>query len=168
MSRRSFLRVRMRKEELAPRPPWALEEDEFIQRCTRCDACVTVCPSGILVRADGGFPVVDFTRGECTFCAACLIHCEPRALRREAEDAAPWLLRAVIGEGCLAQHGVECRVCGENCPQSAIRFRLRAGAVARPELDLEICTGCGACVGPCPTRAILVRAPAPEAVEIQI
>lgn len=167
-SRRSFLRARMRKEEVALRPPWAVAEDEFVQRCTRCDACVSACPTGILIRADGGFPAVDFTRGECTFCGECLSHCEPRALLRAGAHSAPWAVRARIGERCLAQQGVECRVCGENCPQAAIRFRLRAGGVALPELDVDACTGCGACVAPCPTRAILVCVPAPGTVEIPI
>lgn len=130
-----------------------------MQRCTRCGACAQACPTGIVVPGDGGFPVVDFRRGECTFCARCVDRCEPRALVRSAEHATPWAVRASIGERCLATQGVECRVCGENCPQAAIRFRPRLGGVARPALDPEACNGCGACVAPCPAQAIRVAAP---------
>ena len=130
--RRSFLRGRPRVGAPALRPPWARDEAAFIAACTRCDACIEVCPATILVRADGGFPSVDFSRGECTFCAQCVARCEPHALAREAELAPPWALRASIGEACLAEAGVECRICGENCPAGAIRFRPRLGKVAQP------------------------------------
>ena len=36
----------------------------------------------------------------------------------------------------------------------AIRFPLVAGGVPRPEIDTGACTGCGACVAPCPVNAI--------------
>lgn len=143
----------------APRPPWAREERDFISSCTRCDACIDACPTAILVRADGGFPAVDFSRGECTFCGDCVTHCAPRALLRPAEGDAPWSLKASIGQACLAAAGVECRVCGETCRVGAIRFRPRIGGVALPQLEAEACTGCGACFAPCPTRAIVVQAP---------
>lgn len=158
-SRRGFLRGRVRAAAPAPRPPWAREERDFISSCTRCDACIDACPTAILVRADGGFPAVDFSRGECTFCGDCVTHCAPRALLRPAEGDAPWSLKARIGQACLAAAGVECRVCGENCPVGAIRFRPRIGGVALPQLEAEACTGCGACFAPCPTRAIVVQAP---------
>lgn len=155
-SRRGFLRGRMRRVEPAQRPPWALDEAAFLDRCTRCDACVKACPTRILVNGDGGFPMVDFAQGECTFCGECVRHCEPAALTPEAGE--PWLLKAQIGAGCIAHQGVECRVCGESCPTGAIRFRLQRGGVAQPDLNLERCNGCGACFAPCPTRAIEVKA----------
>nr|WP_083483069.1 ferredoxin-type protein NapF [Thauera sp. 63] len=158
-SRRGFLRGRVRAAAPAPRPPWAREERDFISSCTRCDACIDACPTAILVRADGGFPAVDFSRGECTFCGDCVTHCAPRALLRPAEGDAPWSFKASIGQACLAAAGVECRVCGETCPAGAIRFRPRIGGVALPQLEAEACTGCGACFAPCPTRAIVVQAP---------
>ncbi|HQZ02458.1 MAG TPA: ferredoxin-type protein NapF [Thauera sp.] len=157
-ARRSFLRGSMRAVAAAIRPPWALGEAEFISACTRCDACIDACPTSILMRADGGFPGVDFSRGECTFCADCVTACEPRALVRVLDEPAPWALRAQIGRACLAEAGVECRVCGERCPTVAIRFRPRLGGVALPQLDAAACTGCGACFAPCPTRAILIKA----------
>ena len=156
--RRNFLRGRSRAEVPAPRPPWARDETAFIAACTRCDACIKACPTTVLVRADGGFPSVDFSRGECTFCAQCVASCEPHALARATELVPPWTLRARIAETCLAEAGVECRICGENCPTGAIRFRPRLGGVAQPQLDVAACTGCGACFAPCPTRAIVVKA----------
>ncbi len=165
VSRRGFLRMGRRTVEPARRPPWAIDEILFIDRCTRCDRCIEACPTQILTRMDGGFPGVDFSRGECSFCAECLSRCELQALFRAEAGAPPWTLVAAIGPECLAERGVECRVCGEACPAGAIRFRLQRGGVARPILDAGGCTGCGACIGPCPTRAIGMQSDNPIPTE---
>lgn len=158
LSRRSFLRGRIRTVAPAQRPPWALAEAAFVDRCTRCNACIEACPTAILVPGEGGYPVVDFSHGECTFCADCVTRCEPAALGRASAADEAWPIRAWVGESCLAANGVECRVCGESCPTGAILFRPRAGGAALPELRLESCNGCGACFAPCPVRAIAVKA----------
>lgn len=156
-TRRGFLRVGVREVAPARRPPWAVPEAVFIERCTRCDQCIDACPAQILIHMDGGFPGVDFARGECTFCGDCVTRCEPGALSRSNVAARPWLIVAGIGNACLAAQGTECRVCGEVCPTGAIRFRPQRGGVSRPQLDAAACTGCGACFGPCPTRAITIK-----------
>lgn len=155
LSRRGFFRGRVRpRAEI--RPPWALDEGEFVDRCTRCNDCLKVCPTGILVAGDGGYPTVDFSLGECTFCGDCVTACQPNALHRHGEQPA-WPYRAQIGEDCLPRQGVECRVCGDFCEPRAIRFVPRIGGCPQPEIDLGNCTGCGACVAPCPVTAIRVR-----------
>lgn len=156
LSRRSLLRGRLRSVVPGLRPPWAPGEADFLARCTRCGECMPACPTVVIVPGDGGYPVVDFSRGECTFCGACADRCAPSALLRSATRV-PWALKAAVGETCLAHRGVECRVCGECCEQSAIRFRPRLGGVALPELDAAACNGCGACVAPCPVRAIAME-----------
>jgi ferredoxin-type protein NapF len=156
-ARRAFFRGRPHtRAEI--RPPWALVEVEFSARCTRCDDCLAACPTGILVAGDGGFPTVDFRRGECTFCGDCAAACRPQALLRVSGQA-PWPCVASVGEACLPRRGVECRVCGEFCDARAIRFAPRVGGSPLPEIDAARCTGCGACVAPCPVSAMTVRAP---------
>lgn len=157
-NRRDFLRGRRANIPAELRPPWARGSGSFEERCTRCGDCQRACPTGIVVVGGGGFPKVDFGRGECTFCGDCVSACVPAALERVG-DVAPWSLRARIGEACLASRGVECRVCGEACGVGAIRFRPQIGGVTLPQLDGSACTGCGACLAPCPTQAISV---APE------
>ena len=157
LTRRSLLFGRQATEAPALRPPWALPESDFASRCTRCDACVRACPEQVLVRGGDGLPRCVATSGDCTFCGECLSRCEPQALFRGEVGAPPWAMVAAIGTDCLAARGVECRVCGEACPEGAIRFHLQRGGVARPVLDAGRCTGCGACIGPCPTRAIAMQ-----------
>lgn len=148
------------RESVPVRPPWSLPEDRFTELCSRCDDCVTVCPTHLLRRCDGGFPIVDFSQAACTFCAECVRVCKTGALVKEAETSLPWLLLASIGDACLAKQKVECRVCGEACDAGALHFRPTLGGVSLPELDAAACTGCGACVAPCPVRAIECRPPA--------
>ena len=133
------------------RPPWALAEQAFLDACTRCAACVPACPTQIIVVVRG-YPEVDFKRGECTFCGECVAACKDRALVRDGRE--PWTIKAQVADNCLARRGVECRVCGDPCPVTAIRFSPRLGGPPVAEVDTALCTGCGACVAPCPVAAI--------------
>jgi ferredoxin-type protein NapF len=152
--RRGFLRGRPGAAQ-AIRPPWALAEPAFLAACTRCADCIAACPQGIVIAGEGGYPSVDFQRGECTFCADCVSACRPRALTRTG-DSPPWALLARIGDNCLARRDIECRVCGDWCGAGAIRFAPRLGGSPLPAIDGGRCTGCGACVAPCPSAAIAI------------
>ena len=155
-SRRGFLRGRPRpRAEI--RPPWALAEAAFIDRCTRCNDCLKVCPTGIIVAGDGGYPRIDFQRGECTFCTACVTACLPHALQRQDEAQPAWAYKASISSACLPERGIECRVCGDFCDANAIRFSPRLGGSPLPEIEAAKCTACGACLAPCPAKAIAIR-----------
>lgn len=90
-----------------------------------------------------GYPQVDFGAGACTFCAECVRVCTPAALRPD-EGAAPWSIKASVNEKCLAERGVECRICGEHCDAEAIRFPPPSQRTALPVIDTATCTGCGA------------------------
>jgi ferredoxin-type protein NapF len=68
----------------------------------------------------------------------------------------------VIGETCFAFQGIACMSCRDACAPGAIRFTLARGG-ARPELDLETCTGCGDCLPVCPAGAIASLSPAEAA-----
>lgn len=34
------------------RPPWAIEESQFLSLCSRCGDCFEACPNGLLRPAD--------------------------------------------------------------------------------------------------------------------
>lgn len=155
ISRRRFLRGDFSGSRSAPRPPLARAEAAFAAACTRCRDCVNACPQRILVLDGAGRPTVDFGRGECTFCGKCVEACTPRALERR-EGAPPWQRKALIEGACLAMANVVCRACGDACPERAIRFRPKPMAAAQPEVIGALCTGCGACVAPCPARAVRI------------
>ena len=154
-SRRNFLRGKVSTHAAQLRPPWAGAEGEFTALCTRCGDCARTCPTRIIKQGDAGYPTVDFALGECTFCGNCAAACQPQALRRNEETPA-WRIRAKIGETCLANRQVECRICGDHCPVTAIRFSPRLGGPPLVEIDANTCNGCGACVAPCPVAALSV------------
>ena len=149
-SRRRLL-TRRRKPDLQ-RMPWVIDEETFTDTCTRCNKCINACETQIIAKGDGGFPTVDFQRGECTFCYRCAEACPEPLFQPQSEQ--PWPLVAQVNEGCLAHQNIECRSCGDACEVMAIRFKLQLGGVAKPELDTSVCTGCGGCVSVCPASAI--------------
>lgn len=133
--------------------PWVNPEVDFIATCTRCEACVSACETNIIRHGDGGFPTIDFSQGECTFCQQCADACPEPIF--DTNQSAPWPEQKVaVTQSCLAHQGVYCRSCGELCEQEAISFK--PGISSVPEIDVADCTGCGACIAPCPTQAIAV------------
>ncbi|WP_281646775.1 ferredoxin-type protein NapF [Parendozoicomonas sp. Alg238-R29] len=139
----------------AVRPPWSLPEEQFLNSCERCNDCITACETNLLKRGDGGFPEADFSHAECTFCEACVNACNHGAISKNTSHQ-PWQITAQIKSNCLAQNKVHCRTCSEQCEQEAIQFRLAPGGIALPNLETELCNGCGACVASCPVSAIAV------------
>ncbi|MET0084139.1 MAG: ferredoxin-type protein NapF [Sedimenticola sp.] len=154
ISRTQFLRGDLTGRSVPIRPPWALAEALFVEKCTRCDKCREACIDGLIVNGQGGFPQMDFTRGGCDFCSDCVAVCEPEALYRPTKEAEPWSLGATILKSCLSLNGVTCRSCGDVCDARAITFSLQVGGRAKPMIDPVRCTGCGACLSVCPAKAV--------------
>ena len=139
----------------AIRPPWA-DLANFTEKCTACSGCISACEMGILIKGAGGYPEVDFSQGrkECSFCQACVNACEAPVFRTVSEQ--PWQHKVEIEASCLAFHGVECRSCEDSCESRAIRFKREIGRSATPQVQLESCNGCGACLSICPTQSMKV------------
>lgn len=159
LSRRAFFRIRERSPKPPSRPPWALAEAGFVAACSaECEsACIEACPERILVCAADGRPEIRFELGACTFCANCAEACPTGALVKHdacGRQLSPWSLKAVVANRCLAISGITCRACGEACAEDAIVFRLGLNGTALPAVSDDTCTGCGACVKPCPVDAI--------------
>ncbi|UAB72541.1 ferredoxin-type protein NapF [Vibrio sp. SCSIO 43132] len=151
---RRRLFTRNNESENQPRMPWVKDALEFTEQCTRCNQCASGCETKIIKLGSGGFPIVDFDLGECTFCYQCADACPEKLFT--PQDSTPWNAKAAISNTCLASQNVECRSCGDMCETMAIQFQLSIGKVAQPNLNLDECNGCGACVSVCPTSSINV------------
>ncbi len=138
------------------RPPWALLEEQFLDKCTTCGDCIRACPDNLLVAGRAEYPVIDFSLGACDFCQECLFACKPKALAQIETESSPWNIKAEIQPNCLSSNAVMCRSCGDACDEHAIRFELKTGGVAKPILDKDKCTGCGGCFAVCPIDAIQI------------
>jgi len=146
----SFTRPFRREERRTPiYPPYFHSREDF-ERCLDCSdkSCEKVCEEGIIEIVDG-IPILNFSRSGCTFCDECARACELAVLKVEEKRFLPAMVIDPIE--CLAWHGTICSSCRDACLDRAIEFV----GLFRPEIKGN-CTGCGFCVGVCPTGAISV------------
>lgn len=156
-SRRQFLRGGKRNAAAGIRPPGVLEA--ALSACTGCGNCREHCPTSIIDLEDG-LPIVDFSRGECTFCGSCAEVCPEPVFTGNTSNGFDHIV--AIDASCLPLHHVDCQACRDACPTDAIRFRPVRGGPFLPDLVVEACTGCGACISVCPVAAIAVATPSTE------
>lgn len=162
VSRRALF-ARFRGGPVQLRPPWAVGEVLFTDRCTQCGACRDSCPTGLITNGHAGYPIVDFTAASCSFCGACREICEADCFDPVTDE--PWGLKAAVSTSCVETKGVACRVCQDGCDANAIRFKPAIGGRSEPWIDEDDCTGCGVCLSLCPVSAITISHPRPETAE---
>ncbi len=158
------------------RPPGSIPEDEFLTRCIACGACIKACPNHAL--GPGGIfdglhqistPRLMALNGFCEpGCIACTYVCPTLALRPVKTEDKPFVKMgtAVVNKHhCLAWKGdSRCMICMRKCPYQAIKEQeIESGdtTISGPEVDKNLCTGCGACerfcaMGPQPAIKIFV------------
>ncbi len=152
------------------RPPWALDELEFLLACTRCGECEKACPHDVvfglsarLGASVAGTPALDLLNHGCHLCEdwPCVAACEPGALALPEIEGGrrywPRLALASIDTGqCLPYQGPECGACRDSCPiDGALGWEGE-----RPVIKAERCSGCGLCREACIMQppAILITA----------
>lgn len=148
------------------RPPGALAEDEFLDRCYSSGQCVHACPVAAikLARSDSPRldrrPFIDPDVQACVVCddLSCMHACPSGALSPVPKDAIDMGLAIVDLELCVRSQGEDCQICVDKCPIGA-----RAIEIPQPGAAVIVhatgCTGCGVCQMYCPTepRAIVVE-----------
>lgn len=147
------------------RPPGALPEAAFLDRCLRCGLCMRACPSNGLQPAwlaagpEGMFsPVLTPRRGPCEpDCNLCGQVCPTQAITPLPLTEKRWAKiggAVVHNNRCLAwAEDKRCVVCQEVCPFGAVECVQTAGAlVPVPLVKAAKCFGCGYCEQHCPAR----------------
>jgi polyferredoxin len=154
------------------RPPGAVREPEFLDRCVKCGVCMKACPTNGLQPALGEAgpeglwtPVLVPRTGYCEYyCSLCSQVCTTGAIKKltieekaKVKIGTAWVNKSrcipyVLGKPCI--------VCEEHCPTSpkAIKLiktetKLPDGSVLTPlapVIDLDLCIGCGICENKCP------------------
>jgi len=152
------------------RPPGAGPELAFLAACTRCGACIDVCPVHAITRlppAEGlaaGTPALEPSRRACVACAdmPCAAACPTGALQVPAGGWAGIHLGrlALDPDRCITFHGSACGVCARACPVGERALAL--DGAGHPVLKPEGCVGCGLCVTACVTYPSSLSLSLPE------
>jgi ferredoxin len=155
-------------------PPGAKDQNSFSSICSRCYACVNVCPTKVIKikfpfkkKLSQFFqPELDTSESYCDeFCNACTRVCPsgailPISLQKKKERQIG--IAVINRKACLAwEDGQYCMVCDEFCPYHAIEVSLDKNQLPKPIVKPEICRGCGSCEQACPAirmgKAIIVH-----------
>ena len=146
-------------------PPGAQSLRHMTARCTGCQLCVSVCPSGVLRPSTALTtfmqPVASYELGYCRpECTKCSEVCPTGAILKitAADKSAIQIGHAVwVRENCVPlTDGVKCGNCARHCPTGAIVMVASDPAMPDspeiPVVNVERCIGCGACENLCPAR----------------
>ncbi|GHE87214.1 ferredoxin-type protein NapF [Thalassotalea profundi] len=157
-SRRRLFRGKVTPPTPSLRLPWIKNEDHFLSNCTQCGDCIEACETNIIIKDDAGFPAIDFSNNECTFCDKCHASCQqPLFVDKhdiKTNNPLPWPAQLEINNQCLAENNIFCQSCQDVCETSAIVFDFKKSSIPTPTINLADCTQCGACISTCPQDAI--------------
>ena len=143
------------------RPPGAIPESQFTERCDKSGYCVEACPVKAIIplpeyrnKKLAGTPVVVAETQPCVMCydLACMAVCPTARSCRWAAKKSAWAppsgMRRPVCD--TRGEGGECRICVDKCPFHERVITLdAAGKVA---INPDTCTGCGVCAFDRPTN----------------
>ncbi len=140
--------VRVRLDWL--RPPGAVEEQLFLERCTKCNDCVKACPPhAIGAHPNDGTPVLYADQSPCLLCEdfPCVTACGTDALVPVEHCSQVHMGIATVSHRlCTAGQG--CHACVSKCPTDALAMDVES---LRLSVVTEACVGCGMCEMVCKT-----------------
>lgn len=145
-------------------PPGAGDIEKFSQKCTSCHLCVSKCPSQVikpsfLEYGIGGMmqPMLHFDDAFCNYsCTVCADVCPSGALTHLAEEEKRHNQMGIVQlylENCIVYtDNTNCGACSEHCPTQAVSMVPYHDNLTIPEINQEICVGCGGCESICPAK----------------
>lgn len=143
------------------RPPGALPENEFTERCIRCGSCLAICLTGGLrpTLLEAGLEGIYTPRlvpkiGECDeFCNRCGQVCPTQAIKNlplSVKRNVKIGIAKVTRAKCIAWSDDRlCLVCKEFCPYLAIESVANKNGIVSPLVSFDQCRGCGLCEKQC-------------------
>lgn len=152
-------------------PPGSKGHEHLLAHCTSCHLCVSKCPANIIKPAFmeyglGGImqPTISFEKGFCNYdCTICGEVCPNEAIHPltvEEKHKVQMGYVVFLLENCIVYTDeTSCGACSEHCPTQAISMKPYKDGLTLPEIDTDICVGCGGCEYVCPTtpRAVYIE-----------
>ena len=148
-------------------PAGSLSLKNFVNHCTSCQLCVSVCPNQVLRPSTSLMtlmqPEMSYERGYCRpECTRCSDICPAGAIRpiTREEKSSIQIGHAVINlDACVVNTDeVKCGNCARHCPAGAIMMVKKnpddPKSLMIPTVNEERCIGCGACENLCPARPL--------------
>ncbi len=140
------------------RPPGAVPEEYFAQKCIRCGRCGEVCPYHCIHYFDvisggvfSGTPYIDVTEVPCYLCMKCVYVCPTGSLVPCAKEEVRMGVAVINRQICVTwqqdKTGLMCKTCFNVCPFSGVAIKIDHDF--RPYIVEENCTGCGICAYSC-------------------
>ncbi len=154
-------------------PPGAVSLDRFKDICTGCQICVARCPSHVLRPAGLEYgldymlkPRVAYIDSYCNYeCTVCSEVCPTHAIRpltkEEKATTQVGIATFFINRCIVKTEGTDCGACSEHCPTQAVHMVPYEGTLTIPQVNPDLCIGCGGCESICPVRpmrAIIIKA----------
>ena len=143
-------------------PPGATSIKNLNERCTSCSLCISACPNNVIHPATMEYglagmmqPRMDYHKGFCAYdCVRCTEVCPTGALlplNLEAKKLTQLGYAIFLIDNCIVNtEKTDCGACSEHCPTKAVHMVPFEGTLVIPEVNAEICIGCGACEYSCP------------------
>ena len=141
------------------RPPGALPEEEFLDRCIRCGQCGEACPNRCInyFSTENGLSSLDTPyivprEKACILCMKCCDICPTNAIQPVKYEIEDILDKVHMGKAvvdtqlCLSYQGKTCGVCYRACPLPDVAIKVQR--LEQPVV-LDNCIGCGLCERSC-------------------
>lgn len=154
------------------RPPFSIDELDFLLACSRCGDCIDACPHDIIFPLSSKLgvkvfstPAMDLINQGCHLCEdwPCVRACEKDALKlpeisedkkdlkkndldnSKTKKPLPKISTVSINEStCLPYNGPECGAC-RVCPVEGAMIWNKE----KPSINMALCTGCALCREAC-------------------
>ena len=153
-------------------PPGSISLERFKDKCTGCQICVVRCPSQVL-RPTGleyGLdymlkPRLAYISSYCNYeCTVCSDVCPTGAIKpltiEEKTTTQVGIATFFKGRCVVNTEEKDCGACAEHCPTQAVHMVPYKGTLTIPQINPDLCIGCGGCESICPVRpmrAIIVK-----------